>query len=393
MDKYIAHVWSPQKGNEEHILWGESEEEVVEKLRWEGYRLLNLKKEGKKRKGYQWTYGRIISLCQSISVLLRAGVPLRKATTLLQHREDKHIPYPQIYESIHRGKQLSHTLRELQFPHMACVLLEAGEASGTLSDSLYLIKGYFEKEEKWKKQILSALTYPLFLVVLMVVFIAVAMGYIVPQFKRVFSTMHVELPWMTKALFAASDWFSAYGLYGGLLSMVGIALVVIVLRRDSVKYSIHRWLWRWGGQRDWFVAYDLARLLQVWSIMLRSGVSLMEVLRLTKSLWSNRYAQTQHTFVMDRLQQGEGLRNSLEQSSLGTSFLWDMISIGEESGELAYLLDQCSHQYSQLLEEQIKRLQQLMEPIMLSIMGGMIALLVLSVMMPLFNSINAIEAL
>ena len=103
------------------------------------------------------------------------------------------------------------------------------------------------------------------------------------------------------------------------------------------------------------------------------------------------WASTLQTQVKARISQGHGFTESLEQVQLGTTFLWDLLRIGEETGELERMLEQGHSYYQGMLERTMKRGEQLLEPIMLSIMGSIIAVLVVAVMLPMFNSISAIQ--
>ena len=118
---------------------------------------------------------------------------------------------------------------------------------------------------------------------------------------------------------------------------------------------------------------------------------MLQLLDMTESLWGNRWASTLQQEVKTRISQGYGFTDSLEQVQLGTSFVWDLLRIGEETGDLESMLDQGHGYYKGILERTVKRGEQLLEPIILSIMGSIIALLVVAVMLPMFNSISAIQ--
>ena len=162
-------------------------------------------------------------------------------------------------------------------------------------------------------------------------------------------------------------------------------------QRESVRYSIHRYLWRKMQQKEWIMAYPMVRMCQIWQLLIKSGIPLLQLLDMTTSLWGNLWASTLQTQVKARISQGHGFTESLEQVQLGTTFLWDLLRIGEETGELELMLEQGHSYYQGMLERTMKRGEQLLEPIMLSIMGSIIAVLVVAVMLPMFNSISAIQ--
>ena len=139
------------------------------------------------------------------------------------------------------------------------------------------------------------------------------------------------------------------------------------------------------------MSYTMVRMCQIWKLLLQSGIPLLQMLDMTESLWGNRWASILQQEVKTRISQGHGFTDSLEKVQLGTSFVWDLLRIGEETGDLESMLDQGHTYYKGILERTVKRGEQLLEPIMLSIMGSMIALLVVAVMLPMFNSISAIQ--
>ena len=162
-------------------------------------------------------------------------------------------------------------------------------------------------------------------------------------------------------------------------------------QRDSVKFSVHRKVWLCMARREWLMAYTMVRMCQIWKLLLQSGIPLLQLLDMTESLWGNRWASTLQQEVKTRISPGYGFTDSLEQVHLGTSFVWDLLRIGEETGDLESMLDQGHGYYKGILERTVKRGEQLLEPIILSIMGSIIALLVVAVMLPMFNSISAIQ--
>lgn len=344
-------------------------------------------KENKK----QWKTAHMIHFAYRLHMLLGAGISLRKALDMMVNTKGSTIPYEEIREDVGRGMALSKSLAKYHCPVIVTTILEAGEASGTLVESLGMIQSMYEEEHRLRQQLVSAITYPSFLVVLMMVFVGVAVGFILPQFKSVFESMQIELPPLTAALFSGGTWLQQKGVY----LLVGVLVLGLGLwklyQRDSVKFSVHRKVWLCMARREWLMAYTMVRMCQIWKLLLQSGIPLLQLLDMTESLWGNRWASTLQQEVKTRISQGYGFTDSLEQVQLGTSFVWDLLRIGEETGDLESMLDQGHGYYKGILERTVKRGEQLLEPIILSIMGSIIALLVVAVMLPMFNSISAIQ--
>ena len=388
MSWYTYEGFSTDKKIVSGKIWGDSEEEVQAKLEYQSITPIHLECVVVKERKKQWKTAHMIHFAYRLHMLLGAGISLRKALDMMVNTKGSTIPYEDIREDVGRGMALSKSLAKYHCPVIVTTILEAGEASGTLVESLGMIQSMYEEEHRLRQQLISAVTYPSFLVVLMLVFIGVAVGFILPQFKSVFESMQIELPPLTAALFTGGTWLQQKGVYllGALLAL-GMVLWKLY-QRDSVKFSVHRKVWLCMARREWLMAYTMVRMCQIWKLLLQSGIPLLDM---TESLWGNRWASTLQQEVKTRISQGHGFTDSLEQVQLGTSFVWDLLRIGEETGDLESMLDQGHVYYKGILERTVKRGEQLLEPIMLSIMGSMIALLVVAVMLPMFNSISAIQ--
>ncbi|MDU5253816.1 MAG: type II secretion system F family protein [Veillonella sp.] len=127
--------------------------------------------------------------------------------------------------------------------------------------------------------------------------------------------------------------------------------------------------------------------LKVWALLLDSGISIIHTMNITRPLWGNIYGVECSKQVEARLLSGHSLEESLRSGQIGNAFIWQMVSIGEESGELVKMLNHCGYYYESILSKYIARLERLLEPILLTIMGIGVAVLVVSVMYPLFTSI------
>ena len=371
MSWYTYEGFSTDKKIVSGKVWGDSEEEVQAKLAYQSITPIHLECVVGKEKKKQWKTAHMIHFAYRLHMLLGAGISLRKALDMMTNTKGSTIPYEDIREDVGRGMALSKSLAKYHCPVIVTTILE--------------------EEHRLRQQLVSAITYPSFLVALMMIFVGVAVGFILPQFKSVFESMQIELPPLTAALFTGGTWLQQKGVYL-LVALLALGMGLWKLyQRESVKFSVHRKVWLCMAKREWLMAYTLVRMCQIWKLLLKSGIPLLQLLDMTESLWGNRWASTLQREVKIRISQGHGFTDSLEEVQLGTSFVWDLLRIGEETGDLESMLDQGHTYYKGILERTVKRGEQLLEPIMLSIMGSIIALLVVAVMLPMFNSISAIQ--
>lgn len=369
-------------------IWAESTDEVKIKLKLDGYVICQIKQL--QSKALKWSFPTIITMSQQLGLLLQSGIPLRRSLALLTDT-NRHMPYQTLYESIQRGQNLSTALQDMEFPPIGLALLESGEEAGTLGESLQYIANYYDREHKWRQKIVSAIAYPLFLLLLMNVFFLVTILFIIPSFSRVFATMHMELPWMTRGLFALGQSlrehpFMYIGMHVGL-----VGFCIYGYRNTSIRLQVHKVLWQLARRNLFLTALYYTNIVKVWALLLNSGISIIHMMKLTKQVWRNDWGKIGTDQVIEKLQSGYSFRDSLESSAIGNSFIWQLVTVGEESGELVAMLEHCYAYYESLLNQYINRLERLMEPILLAIMGIGIGVLVVSVMYPLFTSLSSLS--
>lgn len=367
------------------LIWADSEQEVGSRLKRDGYKIYKITLQVNKKK-HKWNHTMVVDVTYQLGLLIESGVPLRRALQLLCQGK-RGLLYTALYESIERGQTLSQALRSESCPAIALALLESGEAAGTLGESLQYISRHYDWERQLRQKVISAISYPLFLLVLMNIFFLVTILFIIPSFEKVFTTMHITLPVMTRSLFALGQGLKNHPIVVVILHCVGLGAMVFAYRQYSIKRKVHRWLWQLAHRYQWMTCIYYTSMLKVWALLLDSGISIIHTMNITRPLWGNMHGSECSEKVEAKLLSGHSFEESLRTENIGNSFIWQMISIGEESGELVKMLEHCGHYYESILSKYIARLERLLEPILLTLMGIGVAVLVVSVMYPLFTSI------
>ena len=367
------------------LMWADSEQEVGTRLKRDGYKIYKITLQVNNKK-HKWNHTMVVDVTYQLGLLIESGVPLRRALQLLCNGK-RGLLYTALYESIERGQTLSQALRSEGCPAIALALLESGEAAGTLGESLQYISRHYDWERQVRQKVISAISYPLFLLVLMNIFFLVTILFIIPSFEKVFTTMHITLPVMTRALFALGQGLKSHPILVFIMHCIGLGALVFAYHQHSIKRKVHRWLWQLAHQYQWMTCIYYTSMLKVWALLLDSGISIIHTMNITRPLWGNMYGAECSEKVEAKLLSGHSFEESLRTENIGNSFIWQMISIGEESGELVKMLEHCGHYYESILSKYIARLERLLEPILLTLMGIGVAVLVVSVMYPLFTSI------
>lgn len=370
-------------------MWAENQQEVAIKLKEQEYTIISIHGATAKSQETRWRRKDVIEFSYRLSLLLKAGIPLRRIIVLLCEQHPDNINYIRLSESIQRGKSLASALYEQGFPSVGIAVLKAGEASGSLDDSLLLIRNYYEQEKIYKEKIIGALTYPSFLLCLMIIFIGVAIVFILPSFQRVFQTMHMDVPAMTQVIFTAGNMIREHIVRIILLHCLGLIILGIWYYKGGGKLYVHKWLWKQSNRYNWLACIYYINILQVWSLLIQNGISLIETLELSTKLWRNQYARICHQDMINAVKHGKPLGLAMKDCYIGTPFIHELIQIGEETGETVDMLCHCSTYYQALLEQYTKKMERLLEPIMLSCMGISVGFLVITILLPMFDAITS----
>jgi general secretion pathway protein F len=211
------------------------------------------------------------------------------------------------------------------------------------------------------------------------------MVFVVPELVGIFAHSRRDLPLLTRALIATSDFFRDYG---GWLLLGGVAFVFIarrLLRSPRRREKWHRFLLMVPGLSRLVVALDTARFASTLSILMASGVPLLDSLRIAGQVLTNLVLRAESEGVAERVQEGSSLNRALQQSGHFPPMMVHMVASGEASGELETMLERSASNQERELEMTMGTLMSLFEPLMVVAMGSMVLLIVLAILLPIFD--------
>lgn len=384
--------------------WADNVEEVRMRLSNNGLYILNIEEMQAsywKRvisPSNAWAKRDVIHFAFQLGLLLEAGLPLRKIMQLQlgsyqqgRRRRTKLVTHiEEICAGVERGERLHQLLATTGFPKLACTLTEAGEVSGNVGTVMLHIAAYYEKDKAQREKLIQLMIYPAFIALLMVAFFLVTIWFILPAFKSVFESMGTELPYITKILFRVGDAVTKHGLLIILVLLLASLGGISVWKYEATRIKIDTLLWQLLAKYSWYGGVQYARIFRVTGMLLESGIPLIKALDTVSPLWSNQYARQQGKGVITLLQEGQGLSEAWRHQSLGRPLIYELLAAGEVSGELDAMLLQCANYYDAEVARGIGKLQQSIEPVLMSIMGVSVGGLVIAIMMPLLESVNSI---
>jgi type IV pilus assembly protein PilC len=329
---------------------------------------------------------------RQLSTMIGAGIPLLEALEILaEQAEDPgfKIALTRIVESVRAGSDFSESLNKYPkvFTRIYVSMIKAGEAGGQLDQILIRLAEYGEATEQLKREIKSAMTYPVVSLCLITTITIGLMVGIVPKFKEIFDGMGVgdKLPAPTKILLAISMFMKGY-------ILVEIGIIV------AIGIAFKLWKSTKGGARQWdwlllhapvfgplFRKVAISRFARTFSTLIQSGVPILGALEIVAATSGNIVIESAILAARENVRKGETLGEPLARSGVFPIMVTRMISIGEKSGALEALLEKISEFYEQQVQAAVEGLTSLIEPLMIGMMGLMVGGIVLAIFLPIFK--------
>ena len=353
--------------------------------------LLNMEIDGNKLNAKAFTV-----MCSQFSIILRAGVPLARAVRLIADKTtDKKLKrmLNQVAEDVESGRSLSAAFEDHGGKFLPTTFIEtirAGEATGAVDRSFKTMELHFDKQVKTKSKVKSAMAYPLFVIAIAIIVVAVVMIYVIPKLTGMFTGMGTEIPFMMRSLIAVSNFFRKY-----ILVMIAVIAAIIIgiklygntengriaLAKLQLKLPIL------GNIATLTAASEFANSM---AALMNAGLPMPRALAITARTMSNYYLSTECGKLSGELEAGHTLGKSMREQAVMPDILTDMVSVGEDTGELAQTLDTVALFYDAELEEATKAALAKLEPAMLvfiAIFAGYIVIAIYTGMFSIYGGI------
>ena len=339
--------------------------------------------------------GALVQFTQQLATLLGAGQPLDRALSiLLELPEDERTRrvITDIRDIVRGGAPLSTALERQHglFSRLYINMVRAGEAGGSLHDTLQRLSDYLERSAELKGRVINALIYPAILLAVVGGALLFLLGYVVPQFALMYESLDVALPWFTQ-------WVLTAGLVvreGWLIMIVVPAVIALVverrLRQPVARLAVDGWLLQRKGIGPLLGKLETARLARTLGTLLRNGVPLLSGLGIARNVLSNRALAADVDAASDEVKNGNGLSASLSRGKRFPRLALQMIQVGEESGALDTMLLKTADTFEQESARAIDRLLSALVPVITLVLASVVGLVIVAVLVPLYDLTNAI---
>jgi general secretion pathway protein F len=334
--------------------------------------------------------GEVYAITRQLSTLLGAGVPLvASLDSLISQKSSPLLKkiIAQIKESVNQGNSLAFSLSHHPkiFSNFYINMVRSGEASGSLDIVLAHLAEFGENQQALRGRFKAALAYPVFMSLIGTCVLFFLITFIVPNITKIFTEMHHTLPLPTMVLINVSNFLLSFWWVIILAMLSGIILIKYSKRRPGVHYIWDKLKLRIPVLGPINQQIALARFGRTLGSLLQSGVSLLSSLQIARNIVNNVLIAEVLDKAEHEIRAGKSLASSLSQSRWVSSMVVQMISVGEQSGELESMLNKIADTHEREVESRIMALTSMLEPVMILIMGLIVGFVVISILLPIFE--------
>lgn len=329
-------------------------------------------------------------MTRQLATLSRSGIPLDEATATVARQSIK----PKIKKlllgvraKILEGHTLADGLRD--YPHifseMYCATVAAGEQSGHLDVVLERLADYTEQRQQLQQRLKLALVYPVILTVMSILVVSGLLTYVVPEVVKVFSDTGQQLPFLTIALIATSEFMQVWFIYILLAMIVGFGVFKKLVQQPVFKKRYHQFLLKLPILGKLVLGANSAQFSRTLSILAASGIPILDAMRISIQVMENLPMREAVDIAAQQVSEGSSLSSTLEQSGYFNPMLINLIASGEATGQLEQMLERAATNQERELETTTAMLMGLLEPLLIVVMGGVVLIIVLAILLPILD--------
>jgi len=338
----------------------------------------------------------IILFTKQFRTLFDAGISIVNLLEVLEQQSDNpklKRATIEIGDDIRQGATLYSAFSKHNdiFSPLYCSMLKAGEVSGTLPEVLERLIYLIEHEFKVKKQIQSAMVYPIIVVVLLVGAFLFLLNFVIPKFVTIFERARLELPLPTKICMYMYEAMQQYWLIGLVVVVGTVTALVLYFRTDRGKFVRDSMLLKMPLVGPVFRKGAMARFASIFSLLQSSGVSILDTVGILTSTIGNEAIAKEFEHLREKLQEGRGISGPLRNSRNFTPMVINMIAIGEESGNLDDMLQQVSKHYDYEVEYSVNRMSELIGPILMCCLAVVVGFFAAAILFPMFDLTKTVK--
>ena len=336
----------------------------------------------------------IAIFCKQFSVIISAGVPILRALEIVKRQtENKKLQkvLSDVVEDVKKGTTLSFSMKKNKdFPDMLSNMIAVGEASGTLDVILARMAVFYEKETDLNRKIKSATTYPVVICVVAIVVVIFLVTKIVPIFSNMLTSSGGTLPLPTKILMDISHFINTQWYILVIVTALLFILVKIYIKSTSGRFTVDHMKLNLPLFGKLYRKLVTARFARTFGTLISSGIPVLSSIDICSNVIGNVVVQNTLTSTQEEIKKGLGLGETLETTDIFPPMLTQMIMIGEEAGTLDEVLESTAGFYDKEVDAATEQMTNLIQPIILVVLGVVIAYIIISILLPMMDLYNTI---
>ena len=327
---------------------------------------------------------------RQIYTLLKSGVPIMRGLAGLQESAiNKSFArvIKDLRESLDAGRELSNAMARhpLVFNTFYLSMVRVGEMTGRLEEVFLRLFDHLEFDRDMRERVKTALRYPSFVIVAMIVAMVIVNVFVIPSFSSVFKQFGAELPLMTRILIGTSKFMVDYWPLMAGLAVAGVAGFVQWTSTTKGRLAWDRLKLRLPIAGKIIHKATMARFARSFSLSMRSGVPIVQALTVVSQTADNSYLASRIEQMRDGVERGESILRTSNAANVFTPIVLQMIAVGEESGSLDELMDEIAQMYEREVDYELKTLSSQIEPILITFLGVMVLILALGIFLPIWD--------
>jgi len=338
----------------------------------------------------------LVLMCHQLATMIQVGIPLLQCLNILIQQSDDVVlknTLKRVTESLEEGMSLADSLSSHPkvFSPFFISMVKSGEVSGTLDQVLNRLAVNAQKEYELLAKIKSAMMYPAVVAAVAVLSVVIMLTYVIPKFVFLLNSMMAPIPFATRLIVRLGSFFHDYWYLTALLFAVAAVSCKWAITTERGKIVQDKIIISIPVIGPLIRKVIVSRFCRSFSALLKSGVPVLQSLDVVKNITGNYVFIKSIKEAESSIKKGDGISLPLHKSGIFPPMVTRMIAIGEETGAIDTLLEKAADFYEREVEELVARLSSLIEPVLIIVVGGMIAFIILSMMLPMFSIMNYID--
>lgn len=335
----------------------------------------------------------VVEFTRHLSVMLEAGVTIFEAIKFLKKQSRNKVFQSKleiVLENLNNGKTLSDSMRRFPkvFPQIYVNIISVGEQSGTLAKTMADLADHMEESQKFKSKIKGALIYPKIILSIMVIFMLVILLFVMPRILTIFKSLDAEIPLATRVMIRMTEIANDHvvALLGGLVGF--ILLIYFALKNNKVQRFLDRFYLKIPVIGRIVLNYNTTQVSQHFGTLFASGITILKCLEITSNVMANHVFREELNFMVGRIRSGVAFSQSFREKTSFPPMFVKLINVGERTGKLPQVIDYLRGYYKGLVDEDVKNITSIIEPLIMVLLGLMVAGLVVTVIGPIYQLIS-----